>query len=157
MADNIKIIGDISNIRRLSRIKDEDLKLIQTSSIYNVFKDKEDYIQYIVRNNQGEVLYSQDNYLSYKLPSNKSLTPSGEFPEIEINPSQDLENLGYISGEFITQYNFNKPVISGPNPILFIDEISEDRTEIRLNSTILSTAQLLSWGDYLFEGSLYDK
>jgi hypothetical protein len=149
MADNIKIIGDISNIRRLSRIKDEDLKLIQTSSIYNVFKDKEDYIQYIVRNNQGEVLYSQDNYLSYKLPSNKSLTPSGEFPEIEINPSQDLENLGYISGEFITQYNFNKPVISGPNPILFIDEISEDRTEIRLNSTILSTAQLLSWGDYL--------
>lgn len=149
MADNIKIIGDISNIRRLSRIKDEDLKLIQTSSIYNVFKAKEDYIQYIVRNNQGEVLYSQDNYLSYKLPSNKSLTPSGELPEIEINPTQDLENLGYISGEFITQYNFNKPVISGPNPILFINEISEDRTEIRLNSTVLSTAQLLSWGDYL--------
>jgi hypothetical protein len=149
MADNIKIIGDIDNIQRLSRIKDEDLKLISTSPNYKVFGDKEDYIQYTIKDNQGEVLYSSDNYLKYKLPSDSSLTPDGKFPLIEIDPVQDLEDIGYISGQFITQYNFNKSVISGPTPILFIDEISEDRTEIRFNSTILSTNQLISWGQYL--------
>jgi hypothetical protein len=149
MADNIKIIGDVSNIRRLSRIKNEDLNLITTSLQNKTFGAKEDYIQYIVYDDQGEILYSIDNYSNYKLPTDFSLTPKGEYPIIEINPVKDLEDLGYISGQFTTQYNFNKSVISGPTPILFIDEISEDRTEIRFNSTFLSTPQLVSWGNYL--------
>lgn len=149
MADNIRIIGDISNTRRLSRIKNEDLNLIPTTPKYKTFGAKEDYIQYTIYDTQGEVLYSSDNYLNYKLPPNSSLTPEGEYPIIEINPVKDLEDIGYISGQFITQYNFNKSVISGPTPILFIDEISEDRTEVRFNSTFLSTSQLTSWGEYL--------
>jgi hypothetical protein len=149
MADNIKIIGDVSGIRRLSRIKNEDLNLIPTTPQNKTFGAKEDYIQYIVYDDQGEVLYSIDNYLNYKLPPNSSLTPEGTYPIIEINPVKDLEDIGYISGQFSTQYNFNKSVISGPTPILFIDEISEDRTEVRFNSTFLSTAQLISWGQYL--------
>jgi hypothetical protein len=154
MADNIKIIGNVSNTRRLSRIKDEDLNLINLSTKYKTFGDDEDYIQYTIYDDQGEVLYSLDNYLNYKLPLNSSLTPEGNFPLIEINPVKDLEDAGYISGQFTTQYNFNKSIISGPTPILFIDEISEDRTEIRFNSTILSTNQLTSWGEYL--GSLIE-
>jgi hypothetical protein len=149
MADNIKIIGDVSGTRRLSRIKNEDLNLITTTPQNKTFGAKEDYIQYIVYNDQGDILYSVDNYLNYKLPSDSFLTSEGEYPIIEINPVKDLENVGYISGQFTTQYNFNKSVISGPTPILFIDEISEDRTEIRFNSTLLSTSQLTSWGEYL--------
>ncbi len=149
MADNIKIIGDVSSIRRLSRINDEDLNLIQTSPQNKTFGAKEDYIQYTIYDDQGEVLYSINDYSQYKLPTNSFLTPEGEYPVIEINPVKDLEDIGYISGQFTTQYNFNKSVISGPTPILFIDEISEDRTEIRFNSTFLSTAQLTSWGEYL--------
>lgn len=149
MADNIKIIGDVSSIRRLSRINDEDLNLIQTSPQNKTFGAKEDYIQYTIYDDQGEVLYSINDYSQYKLPTNSFLTPEGEYPVIEINPVKDLEDVGYISGQFTTQYNFNKSVISGPTPILFIDEISEDRTEIRFNSTFLSTAQLTSWGEYL--------
>jgi hypothetical protein len=149
MADNIKIIGDVSNTQRLSRIKDQDLQLISPTPKYKTFGDKDDYIQYTVYDNQRTLLYSSNNYLKYKLPSNSTLTPEGNYPIIEINPVKDLEDVGYISGEFITQYNFNKSIISGPTPVLFIDEISEDRTEIRLNSTILSSSQLISWGRYL--------
>jgi CubicO group peptidase (beta-lactamase class C family) len=97
----------------------------------------------------GGVYTSLDDYKKYKLPSDYPLVSDGTLPIIEINPVQDLEDLGYISGQFSTQYNFNKSVISGPTPILFIDEISEDRTEIRFNSTILSESQITSWGQYL--------
>ena len=121
MADNIKIVGDVSNVRRLSRIKNEDLNLITTVPQNKIFGAKEDYIQYIVYDDQGEILYSLDNYTNYKLPSDSFLTADGGFPIIEINPVQDLEDIGYISGQFTTQYNFNKSVISGPTPILFID------------------------------------
>jgi hypothetical protein len=149
MADNIKIIGDVSNIQRVSRISNEDLNLIPITLQNKSFGAKEDYIQYTVYDTQGNILYLLDNYKNYKLPSDYSLIPNGTYPIIEINPVQDLENIGYISGQFITQYNFNKSVISGSTPILFVDEISEDRTEIRLNSTYISSSELVFWGEYL--------
>ena len=149
MADNIRIIGDVSNIQRISRISNEDLNLIPVTPQNKSFGAKEDYIEYTVYDTQGNILYLLDNYKNYKLPSDYSLIPNGTYPIIEINPVQDLENIGYISGQFITQYNFNKSVISGSTPILFVDEISEDRTEIRLNSTYISTSELVFWGEYL--------
>ncbi len=149
MADNIKIIGEVNDTRRLSRIKDEDLKLISTTSQYKTFGAKDNYIQYIVRDNEGTILHLSDDYSKYKLPPNAVLTPEGNYPVIEINPVKDLEDIGFISGQFTTQYNFNKSVIAGPTPILFISEISEDRTEVRFNSTILLENQLTSWGQYL--------
>ncbi len=118
MADNIKIIGDVSSIRRLSRINDEDLNLIQTSPQNKAFGAKEDYIPYTKYDDQGEVLYSINDYSQYKLPTNSFLTPEGEYPVIEINPVKDLEDIGYISGQFTTQYNFNKSVISGSIVVL---------------------------------------
>ncbi len=48
MADNIKIIGNINNIQRISRIDVEDQNVLSPQSITQNFNYKEDYIEFIV-------------------------------------------------------------------------------------------------------------
>lgn len=72
-----------------------------------------------------------------------STSPKSLYPIIEIDPIKDLQNIGYTSGEFKTRYNLFQNKISNPSERgLFIKEISADRTEVRLSSTVLSSAQI---------------
>jgi hypothetical protein len=151
MADNIKIIGDINNIQRLNRLKLEDLNLLQSEVKNQTFGFENDYIEYFTYDTSGNLINSNYNYKDFKLPFNSYLTPGAKLPKIEIDPVQDLKNLGYISGEFITQYNFQTKKISSPEAELFISQISENRTEIRINSTIISSTELLIYGNKLIE------
>jgi hypothetical protein len=149
MADNIKIIGDINNIQRINRLKPEDLNLLQSEVKNQTFGFENDYIEYFIYDTSGNLINNNYNYKDFKLPFNSYLTPGAKLPEIEIDPVQDLKNFGYISGEFITQYNFQTKKISSPEAELFISQISEDRTEIRINSTIISSTELLNYGSVL--------
>jgi hypothetical protein len=170
MADNIKIVGSILSTTQVSRYAIDDLRLIASQKIKKNFNSFEDYIEYYVYDVGDNLLDKNYNYLQYKLPSNSSFTPgiipttnttnqspSGDqvgsisnlstsasyYPVIEIDPVQDLQDLGYSSGEFKVQYNIFKNRISGyPLAELFIKEISPDRTEVRAGSTALTNIQI---------------
>ena len=170
MADNIKIIGSILDTTQVSRYDTDDLRLILSRKINKNFDPFKDYIEYHVYDIGDNLLENNYNYNSYKLPTDYSLNPgissslntnnqtatgaevgtvsnlsttSSSYPIIEIDPVQDLQNLGYTSGEFKVQYNIFKNKISKfPEAALFIKEISPDRTEIRVGSTVLTDAQL---------------
>ena len=170
MADNIKIVGSILDTTQVSRYDIDDLRLIASRKINKSFDPFKDYIEYHVYDIGDNLLENNYNYNSYKLPTDYSLNPgvtsslninnqtvtgaevgtvsnlsntSSSYPIIEIDPVQDLQNLGYTSGEFKVQYNIFKNKISEyPEAALFIKEISPDRTEIRVGSTVLTDAQL---------------
>jgi hypothetical protein len=170
MADNIKIVGSILSTTQVSRYDIDDLRLIASQKIKKNFNSFEDYIEYYVYDIGDNLLDKSYNYLQYKLPSNVGSTPgiipptningqspSGNqvgsvsnlstsasyYPVIEIDPVQDLQDLGYSSGEFKVQYNIFKNKISGyPLAELFIKEISPDRTEVRAGSTALTNIQI---------------
>jgi hypothetical protein len=170
MADNIKIVGSILSTTQVSRYAIDDLRLIASQKIKKNFNSFEDYIEYYVYDIGDNLLDKNYNYLQYKLPSNASSTPgvipptntkgqapSGNqvgsvsnlsttasyYPVIEIDPVQDLQDLGYSSGEFKVQYNIFKNRISGyPLAELFIKEISPDRTEVRAGSVALTNNQI---------------
>jgi len=170
MADNIKIVGSILSTTQVSRYAIDDLRLIASQKIKKNFNSFEDYIEYYVYDIGDNLLDKSYNYLQYKLPSNVSSTPgiipptningqspSGNqvgsvsnlstsasyYPVIEIDPVQDLQDLGYSSGEFKVQYNIFKNRISGyPLAELFIKEISPDRTEVRAGSVALTNIQI---------------
>jgi hypothetical protein len=170
MADNIKIVGSILDTTQVSRYDTDDLRLIASRKINKNFDPFKDYIEYHVYDIGDNLLENNYNYNSYKLPTDYSLNPgissslninnttatgaqvgtvsnlsntSSSYPIIEIDPVQDLQNLGYTSGEFKVQYNIFKNKISKfPEAALFIKEISPDRTEIRVGSTVLTDAQL---------------
>jgi hypothetical protein len=143
MADNIKIVGQVTDTSIVTRYSAQDEQLLLPILQQDTFGQLNDYIEYFVFDLGGSVLNSDYNYKSYKLPTNTGYSQS-LLPSIEINPVQDIENLGYQSGNVTSRYNFFRKVSGQPfDNQLFIQQISTDRTEIRVNSTILSNEQLL--------------
>jgi hypothetical protein len=172
MANNIKIVGNIVNTTTVSRYSVEDTNLIASRNLQEDFGGTNDYIEYYVYDIAGNILSTNYNYVSYKLPTTAGLTPAvsdfpntrGEiqttdvgiestlatptsslYPIIEIDPVKDLQDLGYNSGEFQVRYNFFQNKISNfIEQSLFVKTISQDRTEIALASTTLTNEQIES-------------
>jgi len=170
MADNIKIIGNIVGSTTVSRYNTSDSNLIASQAIQESFGQYADYIEYYIYDAAGNLLNTNYNYHNFKLPITNGLKPGFQvsssnvnsmaeaqvgvisnytqsvstLPTIEIDPVSDLQNIGFSSGEFKVQYNFFNNKISSPTAELFIKEISSDRTEIRVGSTILTNDQIES-------------
>ena len=142
MADNIKITGNITDSTIISRYSQNDIRLISSQEIQEDFGSKNDYIEYYIYDAGGNLLNVNYNYKDFKSPSTSYINPSGSLPIIEIDPVNDLQNIGYSSGEFKVQYNFFNNKISSPKAELFLKEISQDRTEIRVGSTVLTNEQI---------------
>lgn len=172
MADNIKIVGNILNIDTVSRYDIKDTNLITSQRIAENFGGEGDYIEFYIYDGGGNLLNINYDYLSYKLPSDIGLTPgtstppnttgniqttdvgidstlstptSSLYPIIEIDPVKDLQDIGYSSGEFNVRYNiFHNKLSNFQDKALFVKEISQDRTEIRLASTTLTNDEIES-------------
>jgi hypothetical protein len=151
MADNIKIIGNINDIQRISRVKIEDQNLLNYYIINQSFGYKQDYIEFFVYDLNKNLIYSNNNYKNFKSAPDYKLDINGNIPIIEIDPINDIQSLNYISGEFISQYNFFKSTPLDPSINLFIQEISDDRTEIRINSADISSDDLIIRGEYIVD------
>jgi hypothetical protein len=151
MADNIKIIGNINDIQRISRIKNEDQNLLNTQTINQTFGYNKDYIELFIYDLNQNLIYSNLDYKSFKSANNFSLNPNGSIPVIEIDPVNDIQSLNYISGEFLSQYNFFKLTSLDSSINLFIQEISDDRTEIRINSADIISSDLIIRGESIID------
>ena len=145
MADNIKIIGNILNEQQVPRYDTADTNLLTTQTIQKDFGLVNDYIEYFVYDGGGNLLNTNYTYRDFKSPNTSYVNPKTKgLPIIEIDPVKDLQNLGYSSGEFKVQYNLFTNKISNPDAELFLKEISADRTELRVGSTILTNEQIES-------------
>ena len=145
MADSIRIVGQVNSTDRINRYSEQDERLLFPIVQQETFGQANDYIEYFVFDLGGNILNSSYDYRSYKLPPESGYIQDGLLPDLEIDPIQDIENLGYESGEVTTRYNFFRQVASAPfSRQLFIQQISTDRTEIRISSTELSGDALLS-------------
>jgi len=143
MTDNIKIVGQVLDTSRVNRYDIQDEQLLLPIVQQETFGKLEDYVEYFVFDLGGNVLNSDYNYTSYKLPSNYGYSQS-YLPTLEIDPIQDIENLGYESGEVTSRYNFFRKVSGEPfSTQLFISQISSDRTELKIGSTELNDITLI--------------
>jgi hypothetical protein len=107
----------------------DDQNLISSFDLENSFTSSVDYIEYSIYDvNQNLLLYI-NNFTNYSLLNNA----------LQINPEQDLNSYGFDEGQYITNYSFLKNILgSTQNNRYYISEISSDRTEIRLDTNLIS-------------------
>ena len=105
-----------------------DTALISNFDVTNTFNYSSSYIEYFVYDLNNNILDSivDNSFRGFSLLDN----------QVILDPQADLEAQGYLEGQYNTVYNFLNPLLSSNvNSRYYIDQISSDRTEIRLNTT----------------------
>jgi hypothetical protein len=115
----------------------QDESLISSFEVTNNFNVSSSYIEYFIYDLNNTILYSNEiGYNGYSFQGANILT---------IDPQIDLETQGYTEGQYYTVYNFLNPLLSS-NALnrYYVDQISSDRTEIRLNTTQIPNIDVVS-------------
>ena len=114
-------------------------------------------MEFFVYNAQNQIQYSEYNFIDYSITnnSNPNAGPSGvqlgntaslsTTNIIDLNPEQDVYNVGFSNGKLTAVYNFiNHELSSSISNPYYLSEISADRTEIRLKSNYISNSDMQS-------------
>ena len=123
------------NTLQLQNYNTEDESLISNFETDVTFDPNQDYLEYFILDLNQNILYSNvAGYPGYQIRDNN----------IVIDPQKDLESLGYTEGQYYTIYNFLKRKLSSSvNSTFYIQDISTDRTELRLNTTQISDLDVI--------------
>jgi len=135
MAEIVNIQSLNSKTFEVQDYNDDDISLISSNDIEGNFNPTKDYIEYFVFGLNGNILIEvPQGYRNYTLIDN----------QISIDPVKDLISVGYEQGQYNVLYNFLQPQLgSSYFQRYYVEEISSDRTEIRLNSTQILEATIL--------------
>jgi hypothetical protein len=120
----------------------QDTNLIPSFEI-NTALISDSYIEFFVYDLNKNLIFSNPNFTQYSVLNDGQSSQNSELNQINIDPEQNLINNGFDQGSYITYYNFLNKKIGSSTETLFISEISSDRTEIRLDSTILSPQDII--------------
>jgi len=121
----------------------KDTSLISTFDVSTNLSSS-GYLEFFVYDNNKNILYFDYNFSQYKvLNDGQSAGSNNTLSQITIDPESNLVNLGYDQGEYIAYYNFLNKQIGSNIEQLYITEISSDRTELRLDSTVLSNLDIV--------------
>jgi len=139
----------ISNLdpNTLSSVKysDNDLSVINQQNVDTIFDPDTDYIEFFIYDFNKKLLYSTLDYRNYSIQTQIDSANGIAYNTINVDPSADSELFGIDRGKFYTKYNFfRKRLASNPNDVYYISEISSDRTEIRLNSSVIQAIDIIN-------------
>jgi hypothetical protein len=114
-----------------------DTSAINTYIITRQFDTtKDSIVGYLYDNNDNFIRRIQVNYTV--LGGNTEDTST---TQVTLDPVQDLAQNGYTQGSYKITYLFVTPLID-TNPLYYIQQISSDRTELRIIDPKMSTAEL---------------
>jgi hypothetical protein len=139
----VKIVGSIETIKRISRFDIDDISLLRESKIVENFNYKTDYIEVFLYDSSNNLLDYNLNYRNFKLAKNSYYSSESTLSAIEIDPIQDIYDFGYNNGFYKTQYSFFRRKFSSLINDIYISEISTDRTEIKINSINLNSSDFI--------------
>ena len=138
---DVKYLGSDGQYQNYSL---SDLALINKALITPSFGDLDDYVEYFIKDLNGNVLDS--NYFGNQYERGTDVDPlTGTVTNIKLDPERDARNAGYTRGSVNVKYNlFRKHLLSSPviENNFWIKEISTSRTEIKVARQDLSNSQL---------------
>jgi hypothetical protein len=126
----------------------EDQNLVSNFNTEIFFDPSLDTIEYIVYDLNKSILSYNPFYPKFSLINDR----------ISIDPQNNLEEEGFTEGQYITKYNFISNLLDSSFVSKFyIQEISSDRTEIRLNTTQISNDALVFEANKLINDTIQKK
>ena len=138
MADQTNIISLNPNSFSSEVYSPQDESLIGSSIEQNQFDTTTDYVEYFIfdlNNNKISPSGNDATFTDFNILDN----------EIYVNPETDVLNRDIDTGTVNSLYNFyRKWVNSSPQSTYYISEISSDRTEIRLDSNLISKEEIIT-------------
>lgn len=134
----------LPNIETFSQ---EDTSLVSSFQINQVFNSKKNTVELHIYNLAGELQESDYNYVNYKELGNAQSAGKEGASVLTIDVVDDLERYGYDVGGVKLFYNFINDLFSTSKTSseFFIDSISPDRTELKLNTLQLTPQELIDF------------
>ena len=140
------IVNEVENFDYTTRseIEIKDKVLVGPLSINSTYKPDVDIIDLHFYTLDGELLKTQHDYRN----ESQTLLAAGAGKDgasnIEVNPSQDAIANGFRNGDVLLTYNFISDLFSDQKIAkrFYLEEISADRTEIRLLTLELTDEEL---------------
>jgi len=119
----------------------QDSNLIVNFTVEPTFNPLQNYVAYFIYDLNDNVVFSNEiDFRGYSIIDS----------QVVLNPEVDVEGAGFEEGEYNVVYNFlNNEVSSSYFQRLYVDQISPDRTEIRLNTTQISNVDLINGANSL--------
>ena len=136
MAELININPLNPNTFEFQEYSIEDTSLINSNQFETSFDPNNNYIEYFVYDLNNNIVFSNETgFPNYTLEDN----------QLVIDPVANLQSVGFTEGNYNTLYNVLSPKLGSSNlNRYYIDEISSDRTEIRLNTTSIPNEEVVS-------------
>ena len=135
MEDKILVLPVNSETFLVENYSTEDVNLITQLEVDTNFTSSTDYIEYYIFDSSKNLLFpgETEELFSYKVQDG----------HVILSPKQDLERNEFDEGDYFITYNFYRTHLgSDLSSKYYIEEISSDRTEIRLNSNTISNEEL---------------
>ena len=116
---------------------DSDEALLTTSVLDTSFDKNTDYIEYYI--------YDLNKTLLYPFTTIPLLSYDVIASDIILDPESNIKNLGFNVGNYTILYNFYRKILASDVGLkYFISNISSDRTEVELDSNIISDELMIS-------------
>lgn len=137
----------------LEQFSNDDTRIVKSFDINTNFNPRTDKVEIHFYNNDNVLIDSILNASSYSSNQNSETAKGGNLSTITLNPITDAQSFGFLNAEANLVYNFSRNLYSSEKlgGRFFVEEISEDRLELRLLTTEVLEKDIISITDTLKE------
>jgi hypothetical protein len=140
----------LNNIITPQTFNAADSNIIPNFNVNGLFDPQNDNIEFFIYDKNNNLLSFDYDFRNWVLNQDSVTALTNENVNIiGLNPINDVVDYGYNTGEVNVIYNFisNELGSSYDNPY-YIDEVSADRTELRLKSNVIQTDLVTSFAEF---------
>lgn len=149
MADIIYTVNQDSpeNIPGFEKYTQNDKDILTSFEVNSVFDPTKHYSEIHIVSLSDELIESDYNYTSYRESVNAQSAGREGASILTVDPIADSKAYGYDGGGVKLLYHFLNDLYTkdATSNTFFVQELSEDRTEVKLQSLVLSTDDIVSY------------
>ena len=135
---------DTDTLIKTDKLLEQDKELLKDFQVNNSFNQEVNIIELHIYSLEGTLLSSDYKYRFSTLSLNAQSAGKDGASILTVNPAEDAERYGYDNGDVTLIYNFLNNLISKDKIAtpFYIEQISDDRTELRALTLQLDNQEL---------------